>query len=1428
MKQALFEGKDFLAQLMMAFEVVEPHSTLIQQNAKVGLKSLARDFIREYGYDEKPSLDFENLLEFSRYIEERCDSLFLMAPFTEALRRNVSRAIDAYAGKAIFVGDHNHIYQPDRVDKGFGDYVHEKISKECYERMSRLYRFYSVDVGPTLAEWFRARRPDIFQNLLKTHQIEPLMAQSYTHRILPIIKEDEDLLAEIEAGLLYHRRTFGYADDDYPKGMWLPECCISERVAVTLARSGIDFVILRSDQSAYRVQPGQVYKLSMKSGEMLPPLYAFYYHHFSKELSFDKWTTDNPALTLNHILAGAQPDHFYLMAHDGELVHHRFEHSGVDVTGFFREFPMEVYRRDNPCVILITPGRYLQFLRIRSLINGEPLDFPRTELPDFPTSWSCGGYALKSFFEVKGVTLESLKEKKDEELLEFYAEFLVLRDLQRSHNDPVEEDAWALMVKIRKEELQSRFSADKLTDEEKDEIMADLERGVNICYDNRRFQDMKVAGAGRWVYGSLDSGDSVYQTYLTAAASLLEEQIQGILARKTDGLFKDRGKAKAFYLASGMDHIDGLEKSSTPEERLKFLQEHYSKTITADEIAFFKTGDEFFDEFLAEPLRVSSKERQEILELLRLWSLTRAAKTSCAYFFDDLNNHVSEDAVIRIAEAVHQLEDVHKDRVAPEVFENLKSCKSRYRRARGQGPDVTAYEVAMRHLNIQRIQHYITKFEGLSLEQFNSFIKDNLYSLPHPEGSSREYYRAFSDEKLVAFTSHEGVEMLLTKLSREVARTSKDAHIVIEKRDLENGEIINRLQMEVKYDQLIAEKPYVASDIDPDIYLSIKIDDREAALISQFIVDNIIPLLPGYGLDARKIQTIYVNKDRFTLDYAEPHTRSRRKGPSSKGIDVFMYKKGVQIENLASMKHNLRFIRREKERLADENPGIEGINPLWMERVPGHLESLLHSKRIRQIVYGSDGNPGLLKKIEKSPDSLEVILEGTLQSLAEQDQSLNVDLLKTFVLQRIFLFHDFNMGKYEIEQKSRLNRKISMKEAVLEYCRKEKIPYGQDMVAFKLWKYRREEIKRYGNLTREEEKITRLIHQSLVLKTNRDGDESYAMISHPILYFHGAANEANNEAFYPDNEVIPRIAEGHPGQDLKVCFFPGSVAFVDQYSYLKKMRRYLGEKFGISDVHGALFASGEKSEVLKIREKDERIFTLPSITEDGQLRYFSSDRHSQVSSRHIQIDYEKELKSLEEFMEQCHIVYLGGGHSFLLGLRLTGLRLPVEKEAVSFEDALRSFLLRGGLLMTLSAGTMAAGDRIINFKVKRMELNNDSSALGIAQAIFQVHFEEYGLPEHLVEIREKYPHLPVIGIDTQTALMDLATVRITSRDASLMKNPVRLSMIEKSELLKESLVVMGSRTLNLRDDTASIYLDGQELPLSLPLFNHRTPQLVGS
>jgi predicted glycosyl hydrolase (DUF1957 family) len=126
-----------------------------------------------------------------------------------------------------------------------------------------------------------------WRDSVKADRREPIMAQTFTHQILPLIRNEEDLRVEIIGGIKYRDFIFGPLPESSYRGIWIPECTIGIREARCIAEEGIDFIILRGDQSAYFVNTVKPYKIQWeKENGKNVELIVFYYHHFSKEYLF--------------------------------------------------------------------------------------------------------------------------------------------------------------------------------------------------------------------------------------------------------------------------------------------------------------------------------------------------------------------------------------------------------------------------------------------------------------------------------------------------------------------------------------------------------------------------------------------------------------------------------------------------------------------------------------------------------------------------------------------------------------------------------------------------------------------------------------------------------------------------------------------------------------------------------------------------------------------------------------------------------------------------------------------------------------------------------------------------------------------------------------------------------------------------------------
>ncbi len=164
---------------------------------------------------------------------------------------------------------HGHFYQPPRENPWTEEVArepsaapahdwNERITAECYrpngvarvvdERNRVLalvdnYRLLSFNIGPTLTSWLQGHAPDVLERIAASS--DGALAQAYGHIILPLASE-RDVRTQVRWGLADARHRFGPGT----RGMWLPECAVSEEVLAVLAEEGVAFTILAPAQIA--------------------------------------------------------------------------------------------------------------------------------------------------------------------------------------------------------------------------------------------------------------------------------------------------------------------------------------------------------------------------------------------------------------------------------------------------------------------------------------------------------------------------------------------------------------------------------------------------------------------------------------------------------------------------------------------------------------------------------------------------------------------------------------------------------------------------------------------------------------------------------------------------------------------------------------------------------------------------------------------------------------------------------------------------------------------------------------------------------------------------------------------------------------------------------------------------------------------------
>ncbi|MDR3000238.1 MAG: DUF3536 domain-containing protein [Fibromonadaceae bacterium] len=178
----------------------------------------------------------------------------------------------------LYLAIHGHFYQPPREKPWTGiierqesaapnhDW-NERIAEQCYspngasrilssngriEAVVNNYSYMSFNIGPTLMNWIRTQRPDIYNyikegDVLSAERLDGhgnAIAQVYNHIIMPLASK-KDMLTQIRWGI----QDFMFHFNRKPEGMWLAETAVNMDTVVALIKEGIKFTILSPQQA---------------------------------------------------------------------------------------------------------------------------------------------------------------------------------------------------------------------------------------------------------------------------------------------------------------------------------------------------------------------------------------------------------------------------------------------------------------------------------------------------------------------------------------------------------------------------------------------------------------------------------------------------------------------------------------------------------------------------------------------------------------------------------------------------------------------------------------------------------------------------------------------------------------------------------------------------------------------------------------------------------------------------------------------------------------------------------------------------------------------------------------------------------------------------------------------------------------------------
>ncbi|MGM0559093.1 MAG: DUF3536 domain-containing protein [Myxococcota bacterium] len=293
---------------------------------------------------------------------------------------------------------HGHFYQPPRENpwleriepqpsaSPYHDW-NERIAHECYasNAAARIlddedyivdivnnYERISFNVGPTLMEWLRTKRGQVYEAIIRADRRSARLqnghgnaiAQAYNHLIMPLANL-RDRRTQIAWGIRDFERHF----ERKPEGMWLPETAVDVDTLEALAEHGIEFTIL-SPRQAECVRPleggkawtrvdkdsldtTRAYRQQLPSGRSIAIF--FYDGEISQAVAFENLLErgDFLASRLTHAFRDLDRPELVHIATDGETYGHHHRHGEMALAYALRQI-----QRDET-VQLTNYGRFL-------------------------------------------------------------------------------------------------------------------------------------------------------------------------------------------------------------------------------------------------------------------------------------------------------------------------------------------------------------------------------------------------------------------------------------------------------------------------------------------------------------------------------------------------------------------------------------------------------------------------------------------------------------------------------------------------------------------------------------------------------------------------------------------------------------------------------------------------------------------------------------------------------------------------------------------------------------------------------------------------------------------------------------------------------------------------------------------------------------
>lgn len=279
-------------------------------------------------------------------------------------------------------------------------------NQTCYSPLAekRVYENVSFAFSPDLLFWLSNNDKKVLDSIVLADSGQA-MAETFTHRILPLCQHTEDIVTEIYWGKEVFKHFFGRE----PKGMWLPECAVSREVIQELVRQNIKYTIFADNQVTHDA-----------SGLFKDKIKYFVINQLSDEIAFNhNGMLARVENTLNEIKKRSGVDDNVVLGCDGET--YGFHNPGAE--NYLKYFPTAVENRND--MELVTLDQILNNQRAK---KEKVLDGSSWSCMHGVDRWykgcDCGGHQSQEFKQPLFESLQMLETKIHEIYRNISCEFI--------------------------------------------------------------------------------------------------------------------------------------------------------------------------------------------------------------------------------------------------------------------------------------------------------------------------------------------------------------------------------------------------------------------------------------------------------------------------------------------------------------------------------------------------------------------------------------------------------------------------------------------------------------------------------------------------------------------------------------------------------------------------------------------------------------------------------------------------------------------------------------------------------------------------------------------------------------------------------------------------------------------------------------------